>query len=706
MSNSKQLQAIVEIAGSLSPTLTSTIKEATGRLESINVKALAIGAAVGGIAVATGAAVIKGSKYLEELGSQFDEATDTVRIGTGATGKSLDALMSDFDEVYKNVPTTMEYASKAIADYNTRLGLTGVPLQEISEQALQVSDMLGDDLNGVIKGSSEAFQAWNINAKNMGNAMDFVFKVSQSTGIGFTDLMTKVQQFAPQLQEMGYSFDDATALIGQMEKAGVQTDEVLAAMKKSVGTLAKEGYSASEGLQIYYEKIQDAGSAAEATTIANEIFGARAGSTVAAAIRNGTLAVDDFTKSLQDNGETISGAADDTYNFAERMQMMKQKVQVALKPVANTMFDSIDGVMPAIEDSLNDAIPLLQEVAANVGPFVKNAIPKVIAGLSWIKDNWSFIATGVGAIGTGFATFKAVSLVETAVNVFKNMKKAEEGAVVAQEALNMAQKASPIGMIISLVAALVAGIVILWNTNEGFRDAVLNVLNTIGGAVSTVVNGVINFFTVTIPEALMSFQGFWAGVWQGVVDTFASIMGTLGGVFKAPLNGVIRMLNWFISKIDTISIKLPDWSILGEYAGADVGFHFDQIDYLAKGGFTDGLSIAGEAGTEAVISFLPSVRQQNIETWQQAGEMLGVDSYSSRAGKLLSLDDFSLSEMSGSVVNIYNDFSNFTWSPTIECTGSEEDKGNILDRLKSYENEFMDWLDEFVRMRESSCYSN
>ncbi|WP_241360574.1 hypothetical protein, partial [Pseudomonas aeruginosa] len=76
-----------------------------------------------------------------------------------------------------------------------------------------------------------------------------------------------------------------------MEKAGVNVDEVMGAMKKSVSAMAKEGLSASEGLQIYYDKIKNAGSATEATTIASEIFGTRAGSTVATAIRDGTLAI-------------------------------------------------------------------------------------------------------------------------------------------------------------------------------------------------------------------------------------------------------------------------------------------------------------------------------------------------------------------------------------------------------------------------------
>ena len=377
----KELQAVVNLAGSIDPSLGKAIESAQKKISGLNVKALAVGAAVGGIAVATGKAVVEAGKYLKDLGSQFDEAADAIRIGTGATGDALDGLLDDFDEVYKSVPTTMEDASKAIADYNTRLGLTGPQLQEISKQALQVSDMLGDDLGGVIEESSQAFQQWNIDADNMGGAMDYIFKVSQSTGMGFTDLMSNMQKFGPQLQEMGYSFETASALMGQLDKAGVNTEEVLSAMKKSVGALAMEGISASDGLAMYYEQIKNAGTAAEAASIASEIFGTKAGSTMAAAIRDGTLAVGDLTESLLENGETIAGAAEDTYDFAERLQIMKQGLEVALKPMANTVFDGLNKFMPTLQKLMEQITPVISDAVNAAMPFVDDFLTGAAAAI-------------------------------------------------------------------------------------------------------------------------------------------------------------------------------------------------------------------------------------------------------------------------------------------------------------------------------------
>ena len=134
MANGKTMQAVVNLAGSIDPSLGKAIEQAQKKISGLNVKALAVGAAVGGIAVATGKAVIEAGKYMKDLGASFDDAADAIRIGTGATGDALDGLLDDFDAVYKSVPTTMEDASKAIADYNTRLGLTGPQLQEISKR--------------------------------------------------------------------------------------------------------------------------------------------------------------------------------------------------------------------------------------------------------------------------------------------------------------------------------------------------------------------------------------------------------------------------------------------------------------------------------------------------------------------------------------------------------------------------------------------
>lgn len=671
----KELQAVVNLAGSIDPSLGKAIESAQKKISGLNVKALAVGAAVGGIAVATGKAVVEAGKYLKDLGSQFDEAADAIRIGTGATGDALDGLLDDFDEVYKSVPTTMEDASKAIADYNTRLGLTGPQLQEISKQALQVSDMLGDDLGGVIEESSQAFQQWNIDADNMGGAMDYIFKVSQSTGMGFTDLMSNMQKFGPQLQEMGYSFETASALMGQLDKAGVNTEEVLGAMKKSVGALAKEGISASDGLAMYYEQIKNAGTAAEAASIASEIFGTKAGSTMAAAIRDGTLAVGDLTESLLENGETIAGAAEDTYDFAERLQIMKQGLEVALKPMANTVFDGLNKFMPVLQKLMEQIVPVISDAVEAAAPFVEEFLMGAADALEDVLPLISQLAADLLPILTQLMSTllpPLLSLVQTLLPPLMQIV----GAILP-----------PIASLLSTILPMITQIV----------SAVLPVLVQIISALLPVITPLLEVALQIVNDVIMPLLPPLMQIVQALLPPLVSLFNLVMPILS-PLLALLQPIASVLGTIADVIAKIVSFGsgviskIAGLFGGGGGG---GGVSGFATGGFTSGPSIAGEDPrypTEAVISFNPAYRSENLEYWAKAGQMLGASNES----------DYELLS-GGSSTSVVYDLSGLSFSPQIKIEG-DTDEDALIRKLRELEPEFIDFVLEALSRREGGAY--
>ena len=671
----KELQAVVNLAGSIDPSLGKAIESAQKKISGLNVKALAVGAAVGGIAVATGKAVVEAGKYLKDLGSQFDEAADAIRIGTGATGDALDGLLDDFDEVYKSVPTTMEDASKAIADYNTRLGLTGPQLQEISKQALQVSDMLGDDLGGVIEESSQAFQQWNIDAENMGGAMDYIFKVSQSTGMGFTDLMSNMQKFGPQLQEMGYSFETASALMGQLDKAGVNTEEVLGAMKKSVGALAKEGISASDGLAMYYEQIKNAGTAAEAASIASEIFGTKAGSTMAAAIRDGTLAVGDLTESLLENGETIAGAAEDTYDFAERLQIMKQGLEVALKPMANTVFDGLNKFMPVLQKLMEQIVPVISDAVEAAAPFVEEFLMGAANALEDVLPLISQLAADLLPILTQLMSTllpPLLSLVQTLLPPLMQIV----GAILP-----------PIASLLSTILPMITQIV----------SAVLPVLVQIISALLPVITPLLEVALQIVNDVIMPLLPPLMQIVQALLPPLVSLLNLVMPILS-PLLALLQPIASVLGTIADVIAKIVSFGsgviskIAGLFGGGGGG---GGVSGFATGGFTSGPSIAGEDPrypTEAVISFNPAYRSENLEYWAKAGQMLGASNES----------DYELLS-GGSSTSVVYDLSGLSFSPQIKIEG-DTDEDALIRKLRELEPEFIDFVLEALSRREGGAY--
>ena len=671
----KELQAVVNLAGSIDPSLGKAIESAQKKISGLNVKALAVGAAVGGIAVATGKAVVEAGKYLKDLGSQFDEAADAIRIGTGATGDALDGLLDDFDEVYKSVPTTMEDASKAIADYNTRLGLTGPQLQEISKQALQVSDMLGDDLGGVIEESSQAFQQWNIDADNMGGAMDYIFKVSQSTGMGFTDLMSNMQKFGPQLQEMGYSFETASALMGQLDKAGVNTEEVLSAMKKSVGALAKEGISASDGLAMYYEQIKNAGTAAEAASIASEIFGTKAGSTMAAAIRDGTLAVGDLTESLLENGETIAGAAEDTYDFAERLQIMKQGLEVALKPMANTVFDGLNKFMPVLQKLMEQIVPVISDAVEAAAPFVEEFLMGAADALEDVLPLISQLAADLLPILTQLMSTllpPLLSLVQTLLPPLMQIV----GAILP-----------PMASLLSTILPMITQIV----------SAVLPVLVQIISALLPVITPLLEVALQIVNDVIMPLLPPLMQIVQALLPPLVSLLNLVMPILS-PLLALLQPIASVLGTIADVIAKIVSFGsgviskIAGLFGGGGGG---GGVSGYATGGFTSGPSIAGEDPrypTEAVISFNPAYRSENLEYWAKAGQMLGASNES----------DYELLS-GGSSTSVVYDLSGLSFSPQIKIEG-DTDEDALIRKLRELEPEFIDFVLEALSRREGGAY--
>lgn len=636
MSKASEIALSILIGANLQSSFSNTIKKAQSGMQTMAKASGTTIKALGSISGAAASATVAVGAYLLNLGKDFDEAADSIRIGTGATGDALDSLLSDFDAVYSKVPTTMGNASKAIADYNTRLGLSGEVLQNVSTQAIQVSDMLDEDLSNVIETSSQAIQIWNIDAENMTSAMDYVFKASQSTGVGFSSLMSNVQQFAPQLQELGYGFNESVSLIGQMEKAGVNTTEVLAAMKKSVTTLAKDGLSAGKGMEIYTQKIKNAKTMTEATSLASEIFGTRAASTMAAAIRDGTVDVANLTKELSLNNETISGCAEDTYDFAERLQMFKNRAEVALKPFANSIFDTMNELMPVVSDLLNSLMPQIENLATVMTPIlgdvVESLIPVLVSSVSEIipildsilplgADVIVMLMDGIEEI-LPFVSQLITSLMPCISTILPLIMQSVQQILPCISALlpvimQLVSALMPIitdvitvllpplttivtsllPVIMQIIQALIPLINVLspiiYMLANAFGEALMQGLQMI----MPIIQNIMGIFQGLIDFITGIFTGNWQQAWEGVKEIFGNVFGALGNIVKLPINAVIGIINSAIAGINSIAIEVPDW--VPGLGGKTYGFNIPQIPMLANGGIVTAptISMIGE-GTE------------------------------------------------------------------------------------------------------------
>ncbi|KUG57773.1 hypothetical protein AVL63_04420 [Nesterenkonia jeotgali] len=308
-------------------------------------------AMVAGLAAAA-AGVAAVGVVLFQTGKTFDEMSKTIRVGTGATGDALKGLEDSAKNVGKNVPASFGDIGTAIADVNTRLGLSGKPLEDISAQFLELSRITGTDVSANIEKVSRVFGDWGVSSEDQADSLDYLFKVSQSTGIGIDELSTKVVQYGAPMRQFGFSFEESAALMGKWSKEGVNTETIMGGLRAGLGKLAKSGEDPAEAFAEITDKIKNAGSTGEATAIAIETFGQRSGPDLAAAVREGRFELDDLITTLDESGETIMGAGEDTMTFSEEWQKFKNNVLVWLEPMGARVFGGLSTLMAEVVDGV------------------------------------------------------------------------------------------------------------------------------------------------------------------------------------------------------------------------------------------------------------------------------------------------------------------------------------------------------------------
>ena len=526
----------------------------------------------GGIVATVGIDKLKdASKAIWGIGASFDEAYDTIRIGTGATGDAFESLKESTKSIASAIPADMETVGTTVADINTRLGLTGDTLETVASQYLQAGNILGEEVD--IAATTAAFSAFKLEGDAVAGGMDTLFQVSQATGVGFNELADSVQKNAPALQNLGFSFEETASMVGLLDKSGLNADQVMSSLSRSLVNLSKDGEAPADAFQRVTGEIQgfvDAGDIAGATNLAAKVFGTRGASQFVGALQSGKLNMDELQSSLGATGDTILGLGEETADFPEKWQAFKNQALIALEPVGDAIFslggDAMGGLadwikkvdFTAIATGVDNAIDLGKTV---VSVFREQIIPALMDTVGWFKQNsyWLLpIASGILAIAAAWGVYKGVMLLVSGVT--KAFKAVQAG-------LNAVMAMNPIGLIVLAIIGLAAAFVVAYKHSETFRNVVNGVWASIKAAAGAVAAWFMNYVWPVL-------QAVWAGIaagalwlynsailpaWNGIkvaIGAVASwVMGTLVPWFQSAWQAIASSALWLYNNVIT-----PVWN--------------------------------------------------------------------------------------------------------------------------------------------------
>ena len=679
MAKSKVMELAIKIAGKVDKSLGTSTKAANKQLATIQKAANKVSTTMTAGLAAMGTGAIAATKYLADLGGEWQTATNQVAASTGAAGKELEGLRDVMEDVYAaNYGDSVADVGDAVAMVNRNMAnLDQNGLTAATEGALALRDAFEYDV-------AESTRAAEAIRKNFGSSAEEAFSLiaaGAQNGLDYSgELIDTINEYSSQFAKLGF---DADGMFNILQAGADGTAWNL----DKVGDAIKEfSIRAIDGSDSTVEAFTSLGYNAE-NIMATFAAGGEGANKAFFDVINTLMAVDDqverdalgvalFGTMWEDLGteamEAMAGASQaayDTEGALEKINQVKyndldsaiqgigRQMEVALLPAADAVYQSLMDSMPEITEAMEEVSPVIAEIAGDfadwAGGAISDGLPVLVDGIRDFAD-WagkayekakpflSFLWEHKGTVLAVAAALRvlgpAIGAVTTAMNAFKTAKTfmalLQSSGKIAQVTAAFQRFGSiltgPLGIIIAVAAAIALlyknwDTVKAWLVNFGntvnqiwtnFSNMVGNAITAIGqkfpllGAylqgwwesIQAAVDNVKAIFQNIIDFISNVFSGNWSAAWQNIVNIFGNLFGMIVNLAKAPINGVISAINWVLSKINSISVTIPDW--VPGVGGKTLGFNIPTIPQLAEGGVATSPTLAeiGEGGEpEAVM---------------------------------------------------------------------------------------------------------
>lgn len=679
MAKSKVMELAIKIAGKIDKSLGTSTKAANKQLATIQKAANKVSTTMTAGLAAMGTGAIAATKYLADLGGEWQTATNQVAASTGAAGKELEGLRDVMEDVYAaNYGDSVADVGDAVAMVNRNMAnLDQNGLTAATEGALALRDAFEYDV-------AESTRAAEAIRKNFGSSAEEAFSLiaaGAQNGLDYSgELIDTINEYSSQFAKLGF---DADGMFNILQAGADGTAWNL----DKVGDAIKEfSIRAIDGSDSTVEAFTSLGYNAE-ELMATFAAGGEGANKAFFDVINTLMAVDDqverdalgvalFGTMWEDLGteamEAMAGASQaayDTEGALEKINQVKyndldsaiqgigRQMEVALLPAADAVYQSLMDSMPEITEAMEEVSPVIAEIAGDfadwAGGAISDGLPVLVDGIRDFAD-WagkayekakpflSFLWEHKGTVLAVAAALRvlgpAIGAVTTAMNAFKTAKTfmalLQSSGKIAQVTAAFQRFGSiltgPLGIIIAVAGAIALlyknwDTVKAWLVNFGntvnqiwtnFSNMVGNAIAAIGqkfpmlGAylqgwwesIQAAVDNVKAIFQNIIDFISNVFSGNWSAAWQNIVNIFGNLFGMIVNLAKAPINGVISAINWVISKINSISVTIPDW--VPGVGGKTLGFNIPTIPQLAEGGVATSPTLAeiGEGGEpEAVM---------------------------------------------------------------------------------------------------------
>ena len=591
----------------------------------------------------TATATIEAGTYLANLGNDWQQSMNQLSASTGATGDELAALGDSVKAVYQSgFGEGFSDVAEALAEVQKVSGLAGDELELATESGFALADTFGYEVGESARAASAMMKNFGISAEE---AYGLIATGAQNGADKNGDMLDTLNEYSSQFAALGLSADQFVGTLVEGADAGLFSIDKVGDAVKEFNIRAKDGSDTSR------EAFESLG-----------------------------LNADTMFSAFAAGGETAEAAFFDTITALNNMDdpLARNTAGVAL---FGTQFEDLGaGVLPVlagIETAAYDGAAALQQIndvkyndlGSAFESIKRSAEVALLPMASMIANTLTSLAP---IISEAFETIGPIitELTATAMPFVQDFL----GGAVEMLRQFLPQIASLAGSLFpilqQLMTALLPPILDLINA---MLPTVMQILNEVIVPLVPLFAEMANSLLPPIVELISAILPLLTPI-LSVLQPIAEVLGTIVGWIGKVVGWVADGLGWVVD-------------LFTGGASAPEGY--------ATGGFTSGPSLAGEDPrypTEAVISFNPAYRSQNLSYWEKAGRMLGATSES----------DYQLLS-AGSGTSVVYDLSGLSFNPRIEIKG-DTDEDALIRKLRDLEPEFIDFILEALARRECGAY--
>lgn len=527
--------------------------------------------------------------------NEVDAGSDIVIKATGATGEAAKELEQNYKNVASVVKDSFDQVGSALGEINTRFGFTNEQLEGATEDFLKFAEINGVDVTQAVQLVSRAMGDAGIDASEYNNMLDMLTKASQASGISIESLTGMVTQYGAPMRALGFDTQESIAIFSQWELAGVNTEIAFSGMKAAIGKWGKEGKDARVEFGKTIDEIGKAPSIAEATAMAIEVFGQKAGPDLADAIQGGRFEYENFMQILDGSVGTVENTFAATQDATDKAAIAVNAAKIAMADLGGEILTMATPAIEAVTEGVQNAAKWfggldsgtkqtmigIAGVVAAIGPGliafgalskgVGNGITafrdmynvgtKLVTKLKefgpTVADNASKVAglvKNVGASTIEFAKMAVQSGIATAKMIASKVATVSStiatGAMsAAQAALNFVMSLNPITLVIVGIVALGAAFVVLWNKCEWFRNGLTALWEGLKTVITSAKDFIVNAFNLlwttvkTITESyLNSLFNFWKGIFENIKNIVQSVFTNISSIIKAVISTIVTIV--------------------------------------------------------------------------------------------------------------------------------------------------------------------